>query len=76
MTARFRAHKGVTRSTFAAHVATIKHTTVSAHSRAIKYKKLKTIKPPKKPAVKKMNMAKYKAALAKQTLAAIKAGQG
>jgi hypothetical protein len=75
VTARFRAHRGVTRSTFVAHVAADKRTVMSAHSRAIKYKKLKTARPAKAVVVKKMSMAKYKAAQTKQILASIKAGQ-
>jgi hypothetical protein len=78
MTAVFRAHKGATPSgaAFAAHVAAVKVTAMSAHSKAIKYKKAKTAKPKKAAAVKKMSMAKYKAALDKQILASIKASQG
>jgi hypothetical protein len=72
----FRAHKGSTPygSTFAAHVAAGKVTAMSSHSKAIAYKKQVTAKP-KKVIIKKMSMAKYKAALAKQILLSAKASQ-
>ena len=78
MTAVFRAHKGATphSSVFAAHVAAVKVTAMSAHSKAITYKKAKTTKPKKAAVIKKMSMTKYKAALDKQVLASIKASQG
>ena len=77
MTAVFRAHKGTAPSgaQFAAHATAIKITAMSAHSKALKVKKQKTAKP-KKIVIKKMSMAKYKAAQTRQILASIKAGQG